>query len=368
VFFQEQALLAMQDFDVRVLVLSSVGIGRRGVARWVCAKVMGPSLVAAPVSNEQPPALRWTLNYAAPCEQPLLLESAIAQLAQQLSAQSWKADLIHAQCAINGGQIASALSAKLGVPYVITEHQHLIFDYFTRASWESALSVYQGAAHVAVVSEFQRRMMLMNGAKSEMRVLGNFVDEERFTLAKPRMPTDAHEVLFIGTTSRLKDHATFFKAMTILRETCGHPFSVKVVSPDFQRGEGKQLELAANEHGLSDIIEILPSAGREQIVGMIHRCSVFVSTSIAETFGVAICEALMCGRPVVVTESGGVADFVRHGVNGYVVPIGDADAVATHVQKVFAGGLSAPATTIRASVEARYGRAAFRASLRALYA
>lgn len=49
----------------------------------------------------------------------------------------------------------------------------------------------------------------------------------------------------------------------------------------------------------------------------------FVSPSRTEAQGVAMCEAMSCGLPVVATSAGGIPEFVRDSVDGYLVPKGD---------------------------------------------
>jgi len=49
---------------------------------------------------------------------------------------------------------------------------------------------------------------------------------------------------------------------------------------------------------------------------------------------VSIIEALAAGRPVVTTDVGGVGDVVRDGVDGYLVDVGDADAMASRLAEI----------------------------------
>lgn len=59
-------------------------------------------------------------------------------------------------------------------------------------------------------------------------------------------------------------------------------------------------------------------------------CDVFVFASQTETQGLAIIEAMAAGAPVVAVDAGGVADAVRDGETGYLVPP-SADALAERV-------------------------------------
>jgi len=53
----------------------------------------------------------------------------------------------------------------------------------------------------------------------------------------------------------------------------------------------------------------------------------FVAPSRRETQGLAMCEAMACGLPVVASNVGGIPEFVRDGVDGYLVPPDDPAAL-----------------------------------------
>lgn len=51
-----------------------------------------------------------------------------------------------------------------------------------------------------------------------------------------------------------------------------------------------------------------------------HRFGCFVAPSRTEAQGVAMCEAMACGLPVIATNIGGIPEFVKNEVNGLLVP------------------------------------------------
>lgn len=57
----------------------------------------------------------------------------------------------------------------------------------------------------------------------------------------------------------------------------------------------------------------------------------FVSASWWETFGVAIAEAMALGLPVIATATDGAQDIISDGVDGILVPVGDAQALADSI-------------------------------------
>jgi glycosyltransferase involved in cell wall biosynthesis len=59
-----------------------------------------------------------------------------------------------------------------------------------------------------------------------------------------------------------------------------------------------------------------------------------VVPSYYESFSMVTAEALACGTPVVAADVDGPASLVRDGVSGYLVPPGDAEALAKSIARV----------------------------------
>jgi glycosyltransferase involved in cell wall biosynthesis len=56
--------------------------------------------------------------------------------------------------------------------------------------------------------------------------------------------------------------------------------------------------------------------------------------SLYEGFGMVFLEGMASGMAVVASPTGGVPDIIRHDENGYLVPIGDPDALAAAVEEL----------------------------------
>jgi glycosyltransferase involved in cell wall biosynthesis len=65
-----------------------------------------------------------------------------------------------------------------------------------------------------------------------------------------------------------------------------------------------------------------------------NTISVYVQPSATEGFGIEVLEAMAHGRPVIVSAGAGAADAVTDGVDGFVVPALDSDAIADRLNKV----------------------------------
>lgn len=76
-----------------------------------------------------------------------------------------------------------------------------------------------------------------------------------------------------------------------------------------------------------DRVEFAGHVSRDQVPGMMRRASVYCLPSHGEPFGISAIEAMACGKPLVVTRSGGPA-FIVSDAGGRRVPLGDIGALA----------------------------------------
>jgi glycosyltransferase involved in cell wall biosynthesis len=104
-------------------------------------------------------------------------------------------------------------------------------------------------------------------------------------------------------------------------------------------GEGPDrsaLETQARALGIADRVRFLGPQPRHRVVELFHAADATILSSSWENFPHTVVEALAVGTPVLAMEAGGVAEVVRDGVNGLLVPAGDTPALAGAVRRYFA--------------------------------
>jgi phosphatidylinositol alpha 1,6-mannosyltransferase len=75
-------------------------------------------------------------------------------------------------------------------------------------------------------------------------------------------------------------------------------------------------------------VTFLGNLDRETVLPRLYAsCDAFVFSSLTETLGLVILEAMASGLPVIATPAGGVADHLIDGVNGIAYPPRDVDAL-----------------------------------------
>jgi glycosyltransferase involved in cell wall biosynthesis len=122
----------------------------------------------------------------------------------------------------------------------------------------------------------------------------------------------------------------------------------------------------AEKYGVAAYCNFIGYVPRDAMPALYHDHHVLVATSLAETFGLAIGEALATGMPVVSTNSGGVAETLSEG-NGLVVNQQDHEAVAQAIIQLKTKAITFDPEVVRESVVAKFGRAAFKRRMAGIY-
>ncbi|HEX9991684.1 MAG TPA: glycosyltransferase [Acidimicrobiales bacterium] len=120
---------------------------------------------------------------------------------------------------------------------------------------------------------------------------------------------------------------------------------------------------------LPDGVRHLGTLPNEAVLEAWRRCSFGVVPSVwAEPFGIVVIEAMTAGRPVVASAVGGLAEIVTDGVDGVLVPPGDAVALRAAIARL-AGDpvLRARLGAAAARTAARYRPSVVAAEVEAVY-
>ena len=200
-------------------------------------------------------------------------------------------------------------------------------------------------------------------------VIRNGIEIEAFgRIARSRARRDKEErVPVIGTVGRLhaqKGHRHLIDAARILRER-GRSFKVDVIGEGDLRSE---LEAMVHDAGLEGIVRLQGS--RTDIGSCLARFDIFVLPSLWEGLPLALLEAMAAGVPVVASAVDGVPEVVEDGVNGILVPRGDAGALAGALERLLdnPGEGRVLAAAAEGTIRERFGVRTMMDSLQRLYA
>ena len=189
------------------------------------------------------------------------------------------------------------------------------------------------AAHVFTPSVYLRELALSWGVEAaRVSVLPN---------PAPRLPELApREELrrafgMTGATLAFAGRITAQKSLRVALDALASADGVELLLA----GEGDErpaLERYVVELGLEDRVRFLGPQPRERVVELFAAADASILSSSWENFPHTVVEALAVGTPVLATATGGVAEVVRDGENGLLVPIGDAAALGEAIRRFFA--------------------------------
>ncbi len=96
-----------------------------------------------------------------------------------------------------------------------------------------------------------------------------------------------------------------------------------------------QLVLSKADHlGLADRIQIHRILHGRRLAELMNTIDIFVSASHFESYGMALAEAAAKGLPIITTRVGESARLIQQGQSGYIVPVGDLNALANRLAEL----------------------------------
>ncbi len=244
-----------------------------------------------------------------------------AYIAQRCAAL--KIDHLHAHFGTNSATVAMLAHLLGGPRYSFTVHGPEEFDAPVALALGEKM---QHAAFTVAISSFGRSQLYRWAALADWKKLNVVhcgIEPEQFPTPNAP-PTGGPHLVAIGRLSEQKGFSLLIEAVSLTVAT--HPdLRLTLVGDGPMRPEIEAL-IAAN--GLSRHITL---AGWQDEVGVKHALAAaqaLILPSFAEGLPMVVMEAMAAGRPVIATAIAGVPELVVAGETGWIVPAGDAVALA----------------------------------------
>jgi starch synthase len=165
---------------------------------------------------------------------------------------------------------------------------------------------------VVVASSFTRDTLETSGAKTILKIpYGCMPAAVRRTGRTSKL-----RVLYVGALTQRKGISYLFEALSGLSTVA--ELTLIGAKPS---GECPALDRELGKH------RWLGTMSQDKVFAMMNEQDVLVFPSLFEGFGLVMLEALARGLPVIATPHTGGPDILRDGVDGWIVPIRDAEAI-----------------------------------------
>lgn len=180
---------------------------------------------------------------------------------------------------------------------------------------------------VVVTSQYAAGEFRDTGANLRLVPLG--VDLDTFQPSNPHPVNDRVQLCYVGRMSHEKSPQLGVAAAAELHRR-GVQFDLNMygTGPDVEAMRAQAGDAPVHFHGFV--------AGRDEVAKRFSQSDISLSVCPAETFGLAVLEALACGTPVVTANRGGASELVTKdcGEAGPPDAIGIADAIERLMERL----------------------------------
>ncbi|MDF2838959.1 MAG: hypothetical protein K0S60_662 [Evtepia sp.] len=262
----------------------------------------------------------------------------LRQLEELVRAEGY--DLIHCHGA-RGNMMGAMLSYRIKLPTVSTVHSDYRLDYLGRPFSRLTYGLIN-----SIALRFLDFRIGVSDAMVDLLITRGFNPERLFAIYNgldftPRPASMSREEFFhsvglqaddscvvVGIAARLnpvKDIATLIRAFA-------KAYSRVPTLRLLIAGDGSELDMLKNLSKELGVSHAICFAGWIADTDTFYRSiDINTLTSLSETFPYALTEGARAALPTVSSRVGGVPYLIDHGVNGFLFPARDTDALASHL-------------------------------------
>jgi N-acetyl-alpha-D-glucosaminyl L-malate synthase BshA len=245
---------------------------------------------------------------------------------------SKRCDIIHAHFVFPSAFWCIA-GKILGIPVVVTSHGNDIqkneeIRYGARLNPIVAtitwLTLKLTDIHIVVSKSMVKDAIEAGSSPSKIRVVYNGIDISKVSLLgdieiveKYGIHKEDFVILYLGRLHPKKSPEDMVKAFPKIVQKI--PNAKLVIAG--KGSEKAKLEKLVEELKLQGKVIFTGFVSENEKWGLLKRCDVFVLPSIVEAFGIALIEAMACGKPVIATNVGPFPEIIKDGETGILIPV-----------------------------------------------
>ena len=233
-------------------------------------------------------------------------------------------------------------SQKTGIPYIATYHGCYGIKPTIKKLYNRVM--VQGEKVIAV-SNFIKKHLLdeYQVPQEKIAVIHRGADTNVFNpekvgqdkvqafLKQYDIPFDKPIISLVGRLTRIKGQSVMLEAIQHMKH---QEVTLLFVGGNPKGDYEKELQADLKKLPETTTVKIFSVSGKEMPV-VYAASDIFVQPSLVpESFGRSIAEAGIMKRVVIAAAHGGACELIKDGKTGFLVPVGDANALAESVDKV----------------------------------
>jgi len=263
----------------------------------------------------------------------LFFYSYLKKIYNKIKSKGFNIDIIHAHSILFAGYEAARLAEKKNIPLIVTEHHS---RFIVNGICKNDLPYVEYTVKIAkriisVGNRLNDTFINYFGKKDKFVVIPNFIKSLDICKQDTSMQDTNH------TSSKANGY--HFCSVGSLRKIKGYDILLKAFYKAFKdndyvflkiAGSGplkKELEQLSKDLSLTKKVGFLGNLKKEEVYKLLENSDCFVCSSLFETFGISIIEALSSGLPVIATSCGGPEDTIDE-TNGILIPPNDVEELS----------------------------------------
>jgi glycosyltransferase involved in cell wall biosynthesis len=190
--------------------------------------------------------------------------------------------------------------------------------------------IWRGAETVVAKCEGEADMIRAVDSTVHISLVANGVDLDAFQPDEAAPDDGPLRLICVARLIERKGQRQLIEAVKRLNDE-GHDMTLDLVGTGDAQAAYRAM---VQELAMEQYVRFVGYVPREEIAGHYAVAHVFVLASYNEGMSVATLEAMAAGLPVVVTRTGGTAELVQEGVNGFAFDWADIETLAAHLRRL----------------------------------
>ncbi len=249
----------------------------------------------------------------------------------------WKPDIIHVHFAVPTGVVGWIVHSVTGTPYLLstqlgdvpggipeqTDHLFRWIKPFTIPIWKDAVAVTVPSGHIA------RMAVESYGVCPE--IIPNGVDSDGLR----KSPETDHTPVRIVFCGRFNAQKNLLFMMDVLKRIRELAWQMDMIGDGPEMGPVRK---KARDAGIEDRIVFHGWVPPDRAESVMNESDILFLPSLSEGMPVVGGRALGLGLAIVGSNVGGIDDLVRHGENGFLCPVNDAEGFENALRLLLTSG------------------------------
>ena len=252
----------------------------------------------------------------------------------------YQIDLLHVHYAIPHAYAACMakhilLEQGIKIPLVTTLHGSDITLVGSHPFYKPAVtySINNSDFITTVSKSLQKDTFSFFNIHKEIQIIPNFINVSYYNSIK----NDCNRNDYASDAEMIISHVSNFRPVKRVLDVIESFNKISKIIPSklMMIGDGPdktKAEKLAYEYGLLDKVKFLGKT--QEVAEILCFSDLMILPSQTESFGLAALEAMISSTPVISTNSGGLPELNIHGKTGFLVEIGDIDAISKYSVKI----------------------------------